>query len=62
MEKPIPPPLDQQSPAVSNRTSSGSQEALYCAYEFDFKDIQSGYNDGDLETAPVKSKLILISW
>merc|ERR1712080_623303 len=39
-----------------------AKEALYCGYEFEFQDIQSGYNDGDLETAPFKTKVIMISW
>jgi hypothetical protein len=39
-----------------------AKEALYCCYDFEFKDIQSGYNDGDLEAAPVKSKMTLITW
>merc|ERR1711918_238961 len=39
-----------------------AKDALYCGYEFEFQDIQSGYNDGDLETAPIKAKLIMISW
>lgn len=43
-------------------TSLPAKDALYCGYEFEFQDIQSGYNDGDLETAPIKAKLIMISW
>merc|ERR1712167_93718 len=39
-----------------------AKEALYCCYDFEFKDIQSGYNDGDLEAAPTKSKVVLFSW
>lgn len=38
------------------------QDVMYAAYEFDFKDIGSGYNDGDLDAAPIKTKLIVVSW
>merc|ERR1711939_434249 len=44
------------------KTHLPEKEPLYAAYEFDFKDIQSGYNDGDLEAAPTKTKLILCTW
>jgi len=38
------------------------KDSLYCAYDFMFTDKKSGYNDGDEETAPIKTKLVLISW
>merc|ERR1712167_151092 len=38
------------------------KDALYCAYEFDYVDKKSGYNDGDEDTFPIKAKLVLISW
>merc|ERR1712146_390957 len=38
------------------------KDVMYAAYEFDFKDIGSGYNDGDLDAAPIKTKLIVVSW
>ena len=34
----------------------------YCIYDFAFRDIQSGYSDGDVESAPIKSKVALIQW
>merc|ERR1711907_791724 len=39
-----------------------AKDAIYAVYDFEHKDIQSGYNDGDLETAPIKSKMALFSW
>merc|ERR1712178_438493 len=39
-----------------------AKDAMYAIYDFEYKDIQSGYNDGDMEAAPVKSKMILMSW
>merc|ERR1711934_26951 len=38
------------------------KDALYFVYDFEFKDFKSGYNDGDEETAPIKSKMALFSW
>merc|ERR1711988_1439775 len=38
------------------------QDVRYVVYDFAFRDISSGYNDGDLEMAPIKSKLLLIQW
>merc|ERR1711990_373131 len=37
-------------------------DVRYCVYDFAYKDIQSGYSDGDVECAPVKSKVALIQW
>merc|ERR1712178_440889 len=39
-----------------------AKDAMYAIYDFEYKDIQSGYNDGDMDTAPVKSKMVLMSW
>merc|ERR1711865_136775 len=39
-----------------------AKDVAYAAYCFEYRDIQSGYTDGDLESAPIKMKLILISW
>merc|ERR1711896_58645 len=33
-----------------------AKDVLYACYDFEFKDIQSGYTDGDAESAPIKSK------
>merc|ERR1711912_22148 len=38
------------------------KDVRYVVYDFAYKDISSGYNDGDLETAPIKSKVALIQW
>jgi len=38
------------------------KEAMYCAYDFEFKDHASGYHDGDADTAPIKSKMVLLTW
>lgn len=37
-------------------------DVRYCIYDFAFRDIQSGYSDGDVESAPIKSKVALIQW
>merc|ERR1711924_254020 len=38
------------------------KDAIYCAYEFEYKDRKSGYNDGDEDSMQIKAKLVLISW
>merc|ERR1711988_576284 len=39
-----------------------AKDVRYIVYDFQFKDIQSGYHDGDLDTVPIKSKIMLMSW
>merc|ERR1711988_162727 len=39
-----------------------AKDVRYICYDFEFKDIQSGYSDGDADTAPIKSKIVLFSW